>query len=585
MSGFGRYPFGQGPFGSFDWAKQVLFWDIPESDRQLDSANPDTPLENWADSCKPLFDELLTFAREFETLRDPDYVRTQFQDVISVTLLSAEVEEDGRTVRVIVDDPDPSDPLVPLGRTSVGWILTDASGREFTVNQVHKLSSAIIVTGNILPVTGVSPTGDAVLQPPSLIDIFGEDFAVKIDRHDPEVFQRSMVKNAWQLYGMKGAENAYDVVGKMAGYEVVALPLWRVNPVPSAIPSSHVYEIPVGSGKYYTDYPPARPRFDEVAADVIPLDKFCWEEPSWTSEGIVPPPGPLPDGTSVSDAIGSYTQGITIASTTDLGDGRWRIEVSGADLWPIASHGRWYATFTDPGADSGQFWLETTPVDLGGGSWTFEVLAGTSPTFGTTVDIDYQCDNQETCSYCKASLIRVEVRPTEILNEPDALLDGILERLRDRILAIVPIHVRLVDIVHIIGPTSVALGVAGTHLVVAASQQRSLFAYAGLGYYYDIFPADVIQVDPSHMVATPSFTASGTGDTIGGAAPAMTLTDAAGGFAPWMVGKTITIAGATTGANNGPFTITSYVSPTQIGYTNAGGVAEPFPGTWSVTTP
>jgi len=139
VSGFGHWPFGEGPFGSFDWAKQVLFRDLPEIDRRLDAENPDAPLETWADSCKPLFDELLTFAREFETLRDPDYVRTQFQDRLSVTLLSAAVEKSGRTVRVTVDDPDPNDPFVPLGRTSVGWILTDADGREFTVNQVHKL--------------------------------------------------------------------------------------------------------------------------------------------------------------------------------------------------------------------------------------------------------------------------------------------------------------------------------------------------------------------------------------------------------------------------------------------------------------
>jgi hypothetical protein len=584
VSGFGHYPFGGGPFGSFDWAKQVLFRDLPEIDRRLDAEDPDAPLETWADSCKPLFDELLTFAREFETLRDPDYVRTQFQDQIAVTLLSAAVDESGRTVRVTVDDPDPNDPLVPLGRTSVGWILIDADGREFTVNQVHKLSNDIIIKGNILPTTGASPTGDAIIRPPSLIELFGEDFGVTIDRHDPEVFQRSMVRNAWQLYGMKGSEKGYEVVGKMAGYDVVALPLWRVNPVPDGVPSAHIYELPVGSGKYYTDYPPTRPNFDEVAADVVPVDLFCWEEPDWTTDTITPPPGPLPDGTPVQEAIGSYTQGLSITSTTDLGGGRWRITVNGgADLWPIAAFGQWYATFTDVGAIAGQLFLEDDPVDIGGGSWTFEVLAGTAPTFGTTVDLDYECQEETSCSYCKASLIRIEVRPTEILNEPDALLDGILERLRDRILAIVPIHVRLADIVHIVEVT-VAVGVAGQHLIVTGDQQRALFAYAGVGFYFDHFAGDILVVDPAHMVSIPTLVVSGTGDNIGGAAPAMTLSDAAGGFAPWMVGKNITIAGATTGTNNGTFLVTSYVSPTQIGYTNGAGVAEPFPGTWSVST-
>lgn len=584
MAGFGHWPFGEGPFGSFDWSKQVLFRDLPEIDRRLDSENPDAPLETWADSCKPLFDELLTFAREFETLRDPDYVRTQFQDRISVTLLSADVEESGRTVRVTVDDPDPSDPFVPLGRTSVGWLLTDADGREFTVNQVHKLSNAIIITGNILPTTGASPAGDAIIQPPSLIGLLGGDYGVSIDQHDPEVFQRSMVRNAWQLFGMKGGQKGYEVVGKMAGYDVVALPLWRINPVPSAIPSGHVYEIPSGSGKFYTDHVPARPLFDAVAADVIPLDKFCWEEPDWTTDGITPPPGPLPDGTSVQEAIGSYTQGLTITAAVSLGAGLWRITVNGgADLWPIAAIGQWYATFTGVGADTGQFWFEVDPVDIGGGSWTFDVMAGTAPTFGATVDLDYECQEETSCDYCRASLIRIEVRPTEILNEPDALLDGILERLRDRILAIVPIHVRIADIVHIVDGI-VAVGMAGQHLIVTGTQQRALFAYVGVGFYYDHHAADVLTVDPAHMVVTPTLVVSGTGDTIGGAPPAMILTKVAGGFAPWMVGKTLTLAGATTPANNGPFTITTYISPTQIGYTNGAGFAEPFPGTWSVST-
>ena len=130
-----------------------------------------------------------------------------------------------------------------------------------------------------------------------------------------------------------------------------------------------------------------------------------------------------------------------------------------------------------------------------------------------------------------------------------------------------------------------AVGVTGSHLIVTGSQQASLFAYAGIGYYYDHFAADVLQVDPAHMVSTPTLTVSGTGDTIGGAAPAMTLTDAAGGFAPWMNGKTLVLSGATTGSNNGSFPGIVYISPTQIGYTNGSGVAEGFPGAWSVSAP
>lgn len=76
-------------------------------------------------------------------------------------------------------------------------------------------------------------------------------------------------------------------------------------------------------------------------------------------------------------------------------------------------------------------------------------------------------------------------------------------------------------------------------------------------------------------------TRTGFGDTISGTAPTMTLTDAGGGFVETDVGRYITIAGATTPANNGTFKVVSYISSTEIEYTNASGVAEAFAGSWS----
>lgn len=76
--------------------------------------------------------------------------------------------------------------------------------------------------------------------------------------------------------------------------------------------------------------------------------------------------------------------------------------------------------------------------------------------------------------------------------------------------------------------------------------------------------------------------AAGTGDAFSGTAPAMTLTDAAGLFDASMVGKSIVIAGSTTGGNDGTFTILTVPGPTSVTYSNASGAAEAFPGTWSI---
>ena len=95
-----------------------------------------------------------------------------------------------------------------------------------------------------------------------------------------------------------------------------------------------------------------------------------------------------------------------------------------------------------------------------------------------------------------------------------------------------------------------------------------------------IIKPDLTTVQYTESTGGSAFT--GTGDTIGGAAPNMTLVDAAATFSAGQVGQSITVASATTGGNNGTFVITGYTSPTQITYQNHAGVAEAFPGTWSV---
>lgn len=503
MPGFGSGSFGSGPFGMYDWARQVLWRDLPDIDRRIDAEQANGALEKWQESIMPLFEELLRFAYDFEQIRDPDSIRTKFQDVISVTINGSSIEQANRLIRVTVDDPDPSDPFVPLGRTSVGWILTDANGAEYTVNQVHKLSNAVIISGATFPALG-----DATLRPPSLIGYLGSDYGLSVDQHDPEVYQRSMVRNAFQWLSLKGTERAYDIIGKIAGYRVTPLGLWRLpSPPPSFIPDAHVFEAPLGSGKYYTDLDPAYPCFDEVAADIVPLDVMCWQELDWTTDGITPPIPPPADGTTVSEAIMSYASGLGILSTTSLGGGLWRIQVGGADLTHISSVGHWYADFTDVGSIDGSFFLEANPVDLGGGVWEFDVYAGTAPTFGTTLDIWYECHASTDCGWCRASVIRVEIVPQEILTDPEALLDHALERMVRKILLVVPIHVRLTDLIHIVGPAAanvhVAVGGPTTpHLYATATQLAALFAYGPVGYYYDIIPADEIAVDPSHIIAS-----------------------------------------------------------------------------------
>jgi hypothetical protein len=80
-------------------------------------------------------------------------------------------------------------------------------------------------------------------------------------------------------------------------------------------------------------------------------------------------------------------------------------------------------------------------------------------------------------------------------------------------------------------------------------------------------------------------TGDGATDTFAFAAGIVTLTDNEALFTPDMVGREITVSGATSPGNDGTFVVASYISPTQITYANATGVSETLPltCTWSTS--
>ena len=103
MSGFGADPFGQEPFGDWNWAKQVLYDFIPELYRLSDT---DGLLEAYAAGLAPSYINLRQKIRNFGELRDPLEVRTQYDEVVTVKLgrrflEQAPIEQNG--VRAEVD--------------------------------------------------------------------------------------------------------------------------------------------------------------------------------------------------------------------------------------------------------------------------------------------------------------------------------------------------------------------------------------------------------------------------------------------------------------------------------------------------
>lgn len=101
MPGFGSDPFGGGPFGEFDWEKEVLFNLIPELYR-LEDLNNNQSLETFAVAEAGLFNGLRLSIRDFEQLRDPLRARTRHNQVFTLRLgervsFSAAVEQSAKT--------------------------------------------------------------------------------------------------------------------------------------------------------------------------------------------------------------------------------------------------------------------------------------------------------------------------------------------------------------------------------------------------------------------------------------------------------------------------------------------------------
>lgn len=86
MPGFGRgNPFGNYPFGHFDWSRTVLYRMLPELHKSKD-AEEGYPLAKLVEGERPPFDRLRQKIQNFGELRDPLKVRSQYNESRFVTL-------------------------------------------------------------------------------------------------------------------------------------------------------------------------------------------------------------------------------------------------------------------------------------------------------------------------------------------------------------------------------------------------------------------------------------------------------------------------------------------------------------------
>lgn len=491
MPGFGHGPFGADPFGEWSWEEEILWQDIPERRRNRDTRQGESFMRNFITAIQPSFKGLREHIADFFSLRDPWTCRTRYntpEDSLDIELVDIEdhnadaVSPDERWMSLYIKGE-------PLEEASRGWIIESqgVSFQRWVVERVYKLDSSPTVTNvdnwrvvikgtENPPEVGVTYSFHPQEQLPTL----AADYGVEIDQYFDEPRQRSQVIHHDQRRMWRGTQIGYENIAKLYGFSITLLHLWRVRcgfETTVASWGHDVWEIPLGSGKYYTGYgPPLIPLFDEIAADVIPTDVFC-DRPEFTS---VFPIGPYP------------ISSMTAFSTPYAG---WEVIVA-APSTAFAEVGwtdHWHTRVSDGAGGFYKYFLESLPQYLGAGAWRLMFSgAGTAPS--VTLPLYYECPTWLDCCFCGTHKISVELTLGGDLTDRERLY--VFDRVVDELYDVKPVHVEFARFALV---TSLS---ASTALKALLRKGVASKLVAGTGYLYDLVEADAVSTDAYGLTAT-----------------------------------------------------------------------------------
>lgn len=177
------------------------------------------------------------------------------------------------------------------------------------------------------------------------------------------------------------------------------------------------------------------PHYDDFDSDLMvaiidylggefSVDRFCWED----IDTDVP---------------------VDLISVAFVSEGIWLVTVEtpagqpgSADV--ITAVGYW--VFYD--TDGTQYYVETVPVDIGGGQFTFEVHAVSAPVTGGSEDpyLKYLCQSEISCDWCPSyrMLAEIELGP-ELAGQTGIEVENIFERAVERLQQVKPRHVEMIS--------------------------------------------------------------------------------------------------------------------------------------------
>lgn len=146
--------------------------------------------------------------------------------------------------------------------------------------------------------------------PIELLPNLAETYSIELEQILSDRAQRGFVQNAVKWMALKGTEQGYKIRANTSGFGVTVIPLYRVPiPIDALVEAGAIFEIPPGSGIFFTDKAPLLPLFDETPADVVPTDTFLFEYGDSPPEGIV--------FHDVSDCTWCKTSQLRVVITTE----------------------------------------------------------------------------------------------------------------------------------------------------------------------------------------------------------------------------------------------------------------------------
>lgn len=430
MGGFGHGPMGRGPFGESDWGTAVFWSSLPDAHREYDKNNGDA-LYKFVMGLADATDLVRRNARRFPDQRDPRRVQTRHAYNEAVTIdedetlfVSASESANGRAymeIMLLTGD---------ISRVAPGWLLV-AQNRAYSVFGVRKADGAGVTPGTLLVYGDTLPTGTMYVRPPEVISFLGRDFGVEVDGNEPEFFQRSTVYDAVKWYNQKGTSLGIQLRASVAGFQATVKSLYRIDSsYVSSIDTQDVFEIPEGSGAWYTNVRPRVVRFDEIMADLLPLDHDC---------------------TSGDPSIGA----TTVVSVTDLGDGTVRVDFDDDTLLPILSAESidgWYLYGPDSAGNDTEVFFDAIGS---GSSHPYIVVPADAEPELDDYDVRYRCSLNVECGWCQTHSVRIELVVTDpTLLADSAALEGAFDRLIRKLGGLIPAHVDIAQLVFVAESTA-----------------------------------------------------------------------------------------------------------------------------------